>query len=565
MNASTSSSTSASSAIQMLMQQAMQLLKSGKLAEARSVFQKILAHAPDHTDALFRLSVIAFHQHDAPTAIELLNKVLTLDPAHNNARVSLANIYTQRNQPQDAIEHYQQLLSQSGANTQILHLLATNYSKLGDSQQAIKALQQATRMAPKDIELLVFLAKEQYRARAFKDALDSFQRVYKLGARGPHIFTSLAKIHDILGNTAAARETYEEGVKLLPDNMYLTYQLSRIDDSCVTPELTTRIEAQLKQGAYDDENTVYAHFLLARQAQKDKRYEEELALLLKGHARHKNTANFRYSPDIYLKTLVERALARTPDTLNDIPEDPVLSSMQPIFMVGVPRSGSTLLESVINAGAEDMVDTEESGVMLYANDFTRSESSEGYWENFVAAVKNGYEQFGIDQAQCRFTDKTLDHFFMVDIIFKVFPKAKVIWCRRHPLASMTSILQNNMIAFSWAHDMDQIIQYFENTEKVMQHWLDRFGDRIYTYHYEHFVSDPEQESKALFEFCDLDWTPECLNFYKNKKKASRTASSIQIRQKIYTKAVGAQDKYSTFFEPYAKRHPWLAERMGLSE
>jgi|GEM_PF-1425197 len=545
-----------------LIHQGTQLLKAGKLPEARAAFQHILASDPNNANALFRLSVIAFHQRDAQEAIQLLNRVLELVPEHNNAKLSLANIYTQLNRPQEAIKLYQEILEKNGAEKNILHHLAVNHSKLGQSQEAIAALNQATNLDPNDIQLYVFLGQEQHRIRDFNGSLASFRRVYELGARGPHIFTSLAKIHDILGDTEAARLTYQEGVNTLPDNMYLTYQLSRIDDSIVTPDLVNRINIQLGKGAYDDENTVYAHFLLAKHAQQNKHYDEELTLLLKGHQRHKETASFRYAPEIYLSSMVDRALTRSPEILDQIPEDPVLSSTEPVFIVGVPRSGSTLLESVIGAGSEDIIDTEESGVLLYANDFTQPEGSENYWENYVAAVRKGYEQFGTYREDCHFTDKTLDHLFLVDIIFKLFPKARVIWCRRNPIASMVSILQNNMIAFSWAHDMEDILKYFENAETIMQHWLSRYGDRIYTYHYERFVSDPETESKKLFDYCGLEWTPECLNFYKNKKKASRTASSIQIRQKIYTKAVGAQTKYNEFFKPFLSAHPWLSSCMG---
>ncbi len=535
------------------------LLKQGKLAEAGACFQHVLAQDKTNTHAMFRLAIVAFHQKDIQQATRLLEQVLALDPGHSNAQTSLANIYTQTNQPGKAIPLYLELLSGKTANKDLHQHLAINYAKIGQSKEAIGHLNKALRLDPDNIQLLIMLGQEQHKIRDFKASLQTFEKLYRLGVRGPNIFTTLAKCHDILGDLDKAKAVYREGIKTFPNKLYFQYHLSRIDQHSITDRQFDQIEKQIANQQLDAEDTTYGYFLLALKAGQSKNYKQELELLLEGHKHHKQNSHFRYPPSVYLNTLFNRALDRTPEMLEQLPQDKTLASTRPVFMVSVPRSGSTLLEAVIKAGKEPVIDTEESGVMLYANDFNNAESSPGYWEYYLERVKEGYQHLGVYKESCRFSDKMLDHFFMVDVIFHLFPKAKVVWCNRHPVASIMSILKNNMISLSWAHDIDDILQYFHNARALQQHWLERFGDRIHVVDYEAFVSEPELASKALFNYCELDWTPDCLDFHKNRK-ASRTASSTQIREKIYTRAVNTHKNYAELFEPYTGKYPWLLEQ-----
>ena len=136
------------------------------------------------------------------------------------------------------------------------------------------------------------------------------------------------------------------------------------------------------------------------------------------------------------------------------------------------------------------------------------------------------------------------NFFVVDLIFDTFPHAKVIWMKRHPHAVMLSLLQNNMVNLPWAHELSEIHEYIRNHERIMETWKELFPGKILEIDYEALVNHPVEVSKQLFEYCELEWSEQCLDFPANSSKRSKTHSNTQIRQKLYTKATNA-------FAPYA--------------
>ncbi|MDX1496530.1 MAG: sulfotransferase, partial [Salinisphaeraceae bacterium] len=300
---------------------------------------------------------------------------------------------------------------------------------------------------------------------------------------------------------------------------------------------------QAMEATTDGEQKAYGAFLLAAIANQEQQYAQEFALLQEGHALYKGHHTFRYSDTHYLKRLPEMARARQLDHTPSNSNNDALASMQPVFIVGTPRCGSTLLESMLKSGAPELIDTEESGVMLHAADLSQCDNSETWLQTYRERIRAAYRDFGVEAPQCRFSDKTLDHFFVLDLILKVFPQAKVIWMRRHPYAVTMSILKNNMIHLPWAHDVNQIFEYIDLQNTLMAHWKDQFGDAILELEYESLASDPETQAKHVFEFCELEWNASALNFHKQTTKASKTASAAQIREGINTRAIRAYEPY----------------------
>ena len=149
-----------------------------------------------------------------------------------------------------------------------------------------------------------------------------------------------------------------------------------------------------------------------------------------------------------------------------------------------------------------------------------------------------------------FTDKSLPNFYYIGLIKQIFPEAKIINCKRKPLSSIMSIFKNNLGRISWAHKLDNIFMYFDLYYKFIEKYKKILPNFIYDLDYEKFVQNPETESKNLFNFCELPWNSKCLEFYKDKELISRTASNIQIREKINTYSLNKYEPYLQFLEKY---------------
>ena len=133
------------------------------------------------------------------------------------------------------------------------------------------------------------------------------------------------------------------------------------------------------------------------------------------------------------------------------------------------------------------------------------------------------------------TDKSLNNFFYLELINDVYPNAKIINCKRDVLSSIMSIFQNNITELAWVHDLENIFKYFNNYFDIIDNYRKVYPNTIYDLDFEKLVNNPEEESKKLMNFCNLDWDKKCLEFYKRKDLISKTASNIQIRKGLKNK------------------------------
>ena len=155
-----------------------------------------------------------------------------------------------------------------------------------------------------------------------------------------------------------------------------------------------------------------------------------------------------------------------------------------------------------------------------------------------------------------FTDKSLENFFYLSLIKKIFPGAKVINCKRNARSSIMSIFKRNLGDIIWAHNLDNIFKYFDIYNHLTENFKKLYPDFIYDLHYEQLVNEPEVESKKLLNFCDLPWDIKCLEFYKRKDLISRTASKLQIRKAIYKDSLDIHPTYKALLKKYGDKYSW---------
>ena len=156
-----------------------------------------------------------------------------------------------------------------------------------------------------------------------------------------------------------------------------------------------------------------------------------------------------------------------------------------------------------------------------------------------------------------FTDKSLDNFFHLEIIREIYPKCKIINCNRNILSSIMSIFQNNLIMLAWSHSLDNIFKYFDNYFEIIENYNATNPNVIYELNFEKLINNPEEESKKLMSYCELPWNIKCLDFYKRDDLYSKTASNVQIREKIYKHSLEKYLPYKKFLDKYGKKYSWF--------
>ena len=315
------------------------------------------------------------------------------------------------------------------------------------------------------------------------------------------------------------------------------YMLHRLGEKVLDSTLKNKISKIISDNNCTQMNLAYGNLLLAKFEQQESNQERELDYLLKGHGyyfqskRIKFEAELKYWFDVLPR--IEKIISLKKTNKDN-------SHIKPIFIIGLPRCGSTLIEKVIASGTKSIPIGEETGIF---NTLIHQGSEEKILE---AYHKRNLIQAASDYT---FTDKSLENFFYIKFIKEIFPNAKVINCTRNSSSSIMSILQTNLTEIAWAHNLTHISQFFDLYHQKMMHFKATFPNFIYDLEYEKFVNNPEEESKKLMKYCDLPWDKSCLEFYK-KDMVSNTASNVQIRQAIHKHSL---NKYLSY-EPFILKH-----------
>jgi len=321
--------------------------------------------------------------------------------------------------------------------------------------------------------------------------------------------------------------------------------------------LKKKINDSMKSNAISKKDKAYGNFLYAKYEYLNRDFEKEFDYLLDGHKNYFEAKNFFFEKGIiyWLKDLPNIK------ELENIKEVKISSKIKPIFIIGTPRCGSTVIEKVIASGRERFPIGEECGVVnsIIGEKILAKESLSADIENLKNKIIKKYDELGLSKKENNyvFTDKTLDNFFFLDIIKTIFPLAKIVHCKRNSISAIMSIIKNNLGDVAWAHDLKHIFQYFDIYYKKINFFKKKFPEFIYDLQFESFQNNPEYEAKKLMKFCDLPWDKKCLEFYKRKDIISYTASHRQIRQAIYKDSVEKNKPYKSLLNKYGEKYNWF--------
>ena len=179
-------------------------------------------------------------------------------------------------------------------------------------------------------------------------------------------------------------------------------------------------------------------------------------------------------------------------------------------------------------------------------------------DKFEEDIYKKYFQFSlIDKKTVNFIDKSLENFLNIEFILNVFPKAKFLHCNRNLKDSIVGIFQNLLPALSFTHRIKDIVNYIDNYLKILNYFKKKYPGLIMDISLEEITNNKEKVTKEIFQFCNLDWKPEVLEFYKRKDLDIRTTSNIQIRNKISKYNSEKYSKYYYIFDEFKNQFDWL--------
>ncbi|HLZ76819.1 tetratricopeptide repeat-containing sulfotransferase family protein [Phenylobacterium sp.] len=492
-------------------------LYGGRFVEAEALLRPYLAARLNDGAATRLLAEAHLRQGRYPDAEVLFSRCLELDPQHDGARFSLADALFRQQKAAEAIPLVEGLLARRPDDPAYLNLLAACLALVGEDARVISLYDRLLADYPKQPRLWLNYGHTLRAVGRRDEAVAAYRQCLALAPALGDAYWSLAnlKVGGLTDGDVAAMQTALSRAGLeADDRLHLHYALGKA--------LEDRAEAA---GAFRH----YAKGAVLRRAEVPYDARE-----LTDHVRR---AKALYSADFF----AERATAGS-------------SSAAPIFIVGLPRSGSTLIEQILASHSRVEGTMELPDIGLIARGFAPNypEAVGRLCETELTALGDGYVQatrihrkLGRD----RFIDKMPNNFLHVGLIQLILPHARIIDARRHPLGSGFSAFKQHFAqGQAFSYDLADIGRYYRDYVELMGHFDAVLPGRVHRLIYEDLIEDTEREVRRLLDYCGLPFEAGCLAFYDNGR-AVRTVSSEQVRRPIFRQGLDQWRAYEPWLEP----------------
>ncbi len=239
----------------------------------------------------------------------------------------------------------------------------------------------------------------------------------------------------------------------------------------------------------------------------------------------------------------------------------------PIFIIGLPRCGSTLIESVISSGKDKIENLGETNLVNWAflntnRDFLKlndNNQSIIIDQNLTAKkLTESINNLIINKNNdIYFSEKSLENFFYIELILNIYPNAKFINPRRNTIDNIFAIYKQFLSNVSWSHSIENILLYFDNYFSTIDYFKQKYSERILSISLEEFTNDPRKSAMEIYDFCNLNWDEKCLDFHKRDDLFTNTASINQIRSAVQKYDFSKYEAYKGMLNNYLKKYSWL--------
>ncbi len=493
-------------------------LAAGRKSEAVTAFKAVLRRNPDHIDALRMLALaLAGDAATADDAEALLCRVTALAPDYTAAWINLGALYVDQRKWVKGIESFRT----------------------------------ATRLEPANPTAWLGLANALAQATYPEESVAAYRRAVELNPGNANAQISLAHELKAIGQQDAAIAAYRAAIRLRPDFGEAYWSLANLKTFRFSPDEIAAMREQVDLDTLTPSTAAHFCFALGKAYEDNADYDSAWHWYHAGNQRQRPLVS--HDPLIMEKRHAAIMAVFNADFVRGR-SGQGFDAPDPIFIVGLHRSGSTLIEQILAShsqveGTAELPNLGKISVTVgrYRPDNVvfpeaardlRPRDWRAYGQQYIEDTRRHRHT-----ARPRFTDKMPSNFPLLGFLHLILPNAKVINASRHPL---DSLLGNYKQLYGggpdYSYDMEELSDYYRQYHRLMQHWQQVLPGKVLTVHYEDTVLDLESQVRRILEHCGLPFEESCLHFYRNER-AVKTASSEQVRQPIYTGALGTWRRY----------------------
>lgn len=489
-------------------------LHENRLDVAERILKPHLKEDPFDVRAIRMLAELAARIGRLKDSETLLRRALEIAPNFTPARANLAMVLGRLGRPAEALELLEELFAAEPDSVAHLNLKAATLGRLGEIEQAIELYEQVLRRAPNQPRLLMSYG---------------------------HVLKTIGRQEDAIG-------AYRKAIGLMPALGEAWWSLANLKTVHFGDEDVEAMERALASPGLSDGDRFHLHFALGKALHDAARPGEAFEHYAKGNALRRTYHPFRTGE---ITSLVSRSIETF--TSDVLARPGGCRAPDPIFIVGMPRAGSTLVEQILAShslveGTAELPDI--PALARSRKNYPRSAVELSADER--AAIGEEYlKRTSVQRRTERpfFIDKLPNNWMFVPFIHWVLPNAKIIDARRHPLACCFSNYRQHFArGQDFTYDLEDLGRYYSDYVRLMGHVDSVLPGRVRRVIYERMVEDTESEVRALLAHCGLEFEPQCLEFHKTER-AVRTASSEQVRRPIYQDSKEEWRSYEPFLDP----------------
>ncbi len=389
-----------------------------------------------------------------------------------------------------------------------------------------------------------------------------------------HKFHSISEMIN-QGINKAEKGNFDEAEKIflniinLDENCLIAYfNLFSINETYFDEKKFNKIKNISNNTNLGDYEKSLANYLISLFERKNKNFKNEIYYLDKAYSySYKSKLNINEQSDNFFRKTIPNLFNKKKYIVNKEIQKK-FKIFNPIFIVGLPRTGSTLIEAILSSNKLRIPSCGESSIInstivkMTRKNFDLSNSRLHIdYDSFSNTIYDKYKKLDllINKKNFFFIDKSLENFFYIDLILDLFPNAKFINCKRNLFHTSISIYQKFLVHLGWSFSYKKILDYIDNYLKVIKFFKNKYPKRIYDLDLEKLIENHEKISKEVFDFCKISWEPDVLKFYKRKDLYSKTASTKQVRKKIYNYEKDKFLSYNDLGNKFSSEFNWLKE------
>ena len=479
-------------------------VKAGRLKLAEETYKKVIKKDKDNIDALRLLGLLAFKTKDYDISERLFMRVLEIDPTFSLAWDNLAKLFRVQNKLSKSIPAFENLIKLDPYNFEALVSLGTIYIKLSKYHQGINLYEKSLTIKPEN----------------------------------PRVYLSLGHALKTIGQREKSEIAYHNAIKFYPFSGEAYWSLANLKTYKFSKKEISNMKLAINKNIHPNEQ-IQMHFALAKALESNNQFEDSFNHYKEGNWLQRK--QIKYNSEEY-KLSIDDLITFFKSNKDIFKSRANIKNDDPIFILGLPRSGSTLIEQILSSHSLIDGTQELPNIMAISRDIKLIDPNNGYPNNLMDIDTSSFNDFGqkyIDETRWArsskpfFIDKMPNNFVHIGLIKLILPNAKIIDARRNPMDACFSCFKQYFAKGQhFTYDLDDIARYYKDYLRLMDFWNELFPREIFTINYEDIINNPDKKIRELLNFCNVEFENSCLDFHKSKRPV-KTASSEQVRQPMY--------------------------------